>query len=112
MHYDDDQTYRYAEASGDRTAFHLDDDVARAAGHPGKIVHGLCTMAMASRAIVSVVCEGDPARLARIAGRFGAPAFPGNDLTVTIYDAGDGGYAYEAESGGAVVMANGRAEVR
>ena len=41
----DDQTVRYAAASGDDFAIHLDDEFARKVGLPGRIVHGLCTMA-------------------------------------------------------------------
>ena len=48
----EDITERYAEASGDHNAFHLDDEVARAAGLPGIIVHGLCLMAFAGRAVL------------------------------------------------------------
>jgi acyl dehydratase len=112
MHYDDDQTFRYRAASGDPNPIHFDEAIARAAGLPGIIVHGLCTLAMASQAIVRTQCGGDPSRLARLAARFTAPAFPGNDLTVTIFGLGDGTYGYEAESGGAVVLTNGLAEVR
>ena len=44
----EDQPDRYAAASGDDFAIHLDDDFARAVGLPGRIVHGLCTMAFAA----------------------------------------------------------------
>ncbi|MGH8999946.1 MAG: MaoC/PaaZ C-terminal domain-containing protein, partial [Acidimicrobiia bacterium] len=44
---DADQTFRYADASGDRLAIHLDEGIARSVGFPGIIVHGLCTMAFA-----------------------------------------------------------------
>ena len=43
----DDQTERYAAASGDDFAIHLDDEFARKVGLPGRIVHGLCTLAFA-----------------------------------------------------------------
>jgi acyl dehydratase len=112
MHVDDDQTFRYRAVSGDPNPIHFDEAVAKAAGLPGIIVHGLCTLAMASRAIVETQCDGDPGRLARIAARFTAPAFPGNDLTVTVFGLGDGRFGYEAESGGVVVLTNGLAEVR
>src|SRR5262245_40764993 len=49
--FDTDQTYRYAEAAGDPSRWHLDDTVARAAGLPGIIIHGLCTMAFLGRAV-------------------------------------------------------------
>ena len=112
LHYDDDQTFRYRAASGDPNPIHFDEAVARAAGLPGIIVHGLCTMAMASQAIVRTQCDGDPTRLRRIACRFTAPAYPGNDLTVTIFGAGAACYAFEASSDGVVVLTNGLAEVR
>lgn len=116
VHIDDDQTFRYAEASGDTMPIHLDEAVARAAGLPGIIVHGLCTMAVCSQAVVRTVCASDPTRLRRLAVRFARPVLPGSDVAVTIYDAGpvDGGrhaYAFEAHSDGVLVIANGRAEV-
>lgn len=115
VHVDDDQTFRYRDASGDDNAIHVDESAARAVGLPGIIVHGLCTMAMAGRAVVETVAGGDPARLKRLAVRFSRPVFPGRDVEVTVYDAGaDGGrhlYAFEAHSGGELVISNGRAEI-
>ncbi|MGH7425078.1 MAG: FAS1-like dehydratase domain-containing protein, partial [Candidatus Methylomirabilales bacterium] len=49
---DEDQAFRYAEASGDRNAVHLDEEAARAAGFPGIILHGMCTMALAGKAVL------------------------------------------------------------
>ena len=115
VHVDDDQTFRYREASGDDNAIHVDDAVARAVGLPGIIVHGLCTMAMTSQAVVKTVTGGDPARLRRLAVRFSRPVFPGNDVTTTLFDAGPEGdhhvYAFEAHSAGELVISNGRAEI-
>lgn len=115
VHVDDDQTFRYREASGDDNAIHVDDAVATAVGLPGIIVHGLCTMAMTSQAVVKTVAGGDPARLRRLAVRFSRPVFPGSDVTTTIYDAGPVGdrqvYAFEAHSAGELVISNGRAEI-
>jgi acyl dehydratase len=119
-HVDADQTYRYRDASGDTNPIHVDDEAARAAKLPGIILHGLCTMAMCGAAVVDRVADGDPARLARLAVRFSRPVFPGNDLTVAIYDggvseeAGDGRrvYPFEASSAGKLVVRDGRAEVR
>jgi acyl dehydratase len=115
VHVDEDQTYRYRDASGDNNPIHVDDDFATSVGLPGIILHGLCTMAMTSQAVVKTVADGDPARLKRIAVRFSKNVLPGNDVTTTLYDAGaaDGrqSYAFEAHSGGQLVIANGRAEV-
>jgi acyl dehydratase len=115
IHVDDDQTFRYREASGDEMPIHLDDAFAKSVGLPGIIVHGLCTMAMCSQAVVKTVADGDPARLKRLAVRFAANVLPGNDIDVEIFDAGaqDGrqAYAFEATSAGAIVVKNGWAEV-
>jgi acyl dehydratase len=116
IHVDDDQTYRYRDASGDNMPIHLDDEVARSVGLPGIIAHGLCTMAMCSQAIIRTVADGDPTRLRRLAVRFAANVFPGNDVVCEIYDAGhtdDGtrAYAFEATSAGSLVVKNGLAEV-
>jgi len=116
VHVDDDQTYRYRDASGDMMPIHVDDDFAKSVGLPGIIAHGLCTMAMCSQAVIATTADGDPTRLRRLAVRFASNVFPGNDVEVAVYDAGpgDGGtkvYAFEATSQGAVVIKNGRAEV-
>jgi acyl dehydratase len=116
IHVDDDQTFRYRDASGDNMPIHIDEDFARSVGLPGIIAHGLCTMAMCSQAVVKSVAGGDPTRLRRLAVRFAANVFPGNDVVCSIYDAGptpDGGkaYAFEATSRGDVVIKHGRAEL-
>ena len=116
IHVDDDQTYRYRDASGDQMPIHVDDAFAKSVGLPGIIAHGLCTMAMCSQAVVQSVAGGDPARLKRLAVRFAANVFPGNDVEVQLYDAGttaDGAkaYAFEATSKGDVVIKHGWAEV-
>jgi len=115
VHVDDDQTYRYKEASGDDNAIHVDPAVATAVGLPGIIVHGLCTMAMTSQAVIATTAAGNPARLRRLAVRFSRPVFPGNDVVTTVFDAGPGEgrhlYGFEAHSDGQLVISNGRAEV-
>ena len=116
IHVDDDQTFRYREASGDEMPIHLDDAFAKSVGLPGIIAHGLCTMAMCSQAVVKTVADGDPGRLRRLAVRFAANVFPGNDVEVQIHDAGttpEGrhAYAFEATSAGATVIKNGWAEI-
>ncbi|HEX8581068.1 MAG TPA: MaoC/PaaZ C-terminal domain-containing protein [Acidimicrobiales bacterium] len=115
VHVDDDQTYRYRDASGDHMPIHLDADVARSVGLPGIIAHGLCTMAMCSQAVLRTVGDGDPGRLRRLAVRFAANVFPGNDVVTEVFDAGTAGdrraYAFEATSAGAVVVKHGRAEL-
>ena len=115
VHVDDDQTFRYRDASGDPMPIHFDDAFAQSVGLPGIIAHGLCTMAMTSQAIIATAAGGDPSRLRRLAVRFSKNVFPGSDVVTTIYDAGSEGgrsvLAFEAHSGGELVIANGRAEL-
>lgn len=85
---DPDQTFRYAEASGDHSPIHLDADFARSVGLPGIIVHGLCTMAMTSQAVVRVACGGDSTRLKRLAVAFARPVLPGQTITVRLWATG------------------------
>jgi len=114
--FDGDQTFRYAEAAGDPSRWHLDDAVARAAGLPGIIIHGLCTMAFLGRAIAECVADGDVLRVKRLAVRFSRPIFPGSMMTTDIRagDAREGRRAYLFEAtreDGERVITNGLAEV-
>jgi acyl dehydratase len=107
-----DQADRYAAASGDRFAIHLDDEFARSVGLPGRILHGFCTLAFMTRA----VCEAtgaDPSSFTRLAARFSFPVFPGSEVTARIWKLAEGIYGYEALDGnGNVVLKDGRAELR
>jgi acyl dehydratase len=116
---DADQTRRYAEASGDRDAYTFDDAYARSLGYPGAIVHGLCTMAFAGRAVVDRCCGGDSRRLARLAVRFSGLLLmrPGQEVTTVIWAAGRRGdrqvFAFETQDvDGRTVITHGLAEVR
>jgi acyl dehydratase len=111
--FDSDQTYRYAEASGDPMPIHLDDELAKSVGLPGIIIHGLCTMAFTSVAVIQHACPEDPTRLERLAVRFAKPVQPSQTITTRIWAAGGGAYAYETESDqGATVIKDGLAQIR
>lgn len=108
----EDQTERYAAASGDDFAIHLDDEFARKVGLPGRIVHGLCSLAFAGRAVLEAAGVGDPRAVRRLAVRFSAPLFPGDVLTTRVWNV-DGGYGFEAVDGaGKTVLKDGRVELR
>ena len=106
-----DQTARYAAASGDDFAIHLDDGFARGVGLPGRIVHGLCTMAFAGRAVLEAAAIEDPRAVKRIAVRFSAPLFPGESLTTRVWKF-DGAFGFESVNPqGAAVLKDGRLEL-
>lgn len=94
--YDTDQTYRYSAASGDLMPIHLDEEIAKSAGLPGIIIHGLCTMAFNSRAIVEQVCDGDSERLKRLAVRFSRTALPEQAISTSIWSVDGGAVGREA----------------
>jgi acyl dehydratase len=107
---DEDQTFRYAEASGDRFAIHLDDAAARAVGLPGIIVHGLCTMAFAGRAALEAAGAAD---LRRLAVRFSRPVQPGDTLSTRLWQLAPDVLVFETtNSAGETVLRDGRAETR
>ena len=64
------------------------------------------------RAEIESVAGGDPTRLARLAVKFSRPVLPGQEITVRIYAAPDGGYGFEAlNAEGQAVVKDGRAEL-
>ena len=112
----EDQTYRYAKASGDYNPIHVDENVAKLAGLPGIIVHGLCTMAFTSKVMIDHICDGDPRRLRRLRARFSRPVFPGQEITTAAWSLPDRDglkvYAYETyNSDGKDVIREGIAEI-
>jgi acyl dehydratase len=108
----EDQTVRYAAASGDDFAIHLDDEFARRVGLPRRIVHGLCTLAFAGRAVLEVGDVREPRSVKRLAVRFSAPLFPGETITTRVWRL-DGAFGFDSLNGdGQAVLKDGRAELR
>ncbi|MGH7960733.1 MAG: MaoC/PaaZ C-terminal domain-containing protein, partial [Candidatus Binatia bacterium] len=113
---DADQTYRYAQASSDYNPIHVDENVAKMAGLPGIIVHGLCTMAFTSKVVIDHLCNHDPGRLKRLRARFSRPVLPGQEITTAVWQKPDSGglqvYGYETFGPeGKAVIKEGIAEV-
>jgi acyl dehydratase len=75
-------------------------------------VHGLCTLAFAGRAVLEAAGTDDPRAVKRLAARFSAPLFPGEEVTTRIWGV-DGAYGFESVNGdGRPVLKDGRAELR
>jgi acyl dehydratase len=68
----------YAEAGGDRNPLHQDDDVARAAGFPGIVAHGMFTMGHLAASVAG--WAGGPERVRRLSAQFRAPVFMGEEI--------------------------------
>jgi acyl dehydratase len=92
--------------SGDRNPLHSDPAAAAAAGFPARILHGLCTYGYTGRALVDVVCEGDPGRFGEMRARFSTPVLPGQELEVGIWLT-DGGAAFRTTTDAGTVIDHG-----
>jgi acyl dehydratase len=75
--------------SGDYNPLHADPKVARQAGFPKPILHGLCSFGVACRALLKAYCDNDPTRLRSMFARFSSPVFPGETIRVDFYEGGD-----------------------
>ena len=98
--------------SGDYNPLHADPAVARTAGFPRPILHGLCTYGVAGHALLKLVCDYDPVRLKRLDVRFTAPVFPGETLKTEVWREGKGLFSFRcrAVERDVVVLNNGLAQ--
>lgn len=80
-----DQSVRYAAVSGDENPIHVDKDVAIAVGLPDIILHGLCSLAFATQAVVDELAEGDPTKVKQIKVRFSKPVLMDSTLTTEAW---------------------------
>lgn len=87
----------YRAACRDPMPIHADPAIARAAGFPRPISHGLNNLGLACRAILRATGAVDaPARLREIAVRFVRPGLPGDTLRVEVFDRGAGRLHFRA----------------
>jgi len=93
--------------SGDHNPLHSDPTFAARAGFDRPILHGLCTYGFTGRALLHGVCGSDPARFGHIEGRFAAPVFPGDELTVRAWTVGDGETVFTTSVGDRTVIDQG-----
>jgi acyl dehydratase len=106
-------TVRYAGASGDFNPIHIDEEFAQSVGLPGKILHGLWTMAQVARAHADA--GGGPESLKSLSVQFRGMGRMEEEITVTgTVRESDGGTAVvdsEAEQGGQRIIRRGVARL-
>ncbi|MEA2208018.1 MAG: hypothetical protein QOF54_495 [Solirubrobacteraceae bacterium] len=106
-------TTRYAGASGDFNPIHIDEEFARAVGLPGRILHGLWTMAQVARAQTDAA--GGPERLKRLSVQFRGMGVPEQEIVVTgsVREVRDGRAIVDAvaEQVGKQIIRNAEAEL-
>jgi acyl dehydratase len=110
-------TVRYAGASGDFNPIHIDEEFARQVGLPGRILHGLWTMAQVARAQTEAVGGvGGPASLRRLAVQFRGMGVPEAEVEVTgeVREIRDGAAVIDtrAVQNGKAIIRNAEAELR
>jgi acyl dehydratase len=100
--------------SGDRNPLHVDPKFAARGGFSQPILHGLCTYGVTGRALLRVLCDGDPARFRSMSGRFTRPVLPGEPLTISIWheEGSDSALFQTARTDGEVVIDRGRVQIR
>jgi acyl dehydratase len=107
-------TVRYAGASGDFNPIHIDEEFAQQVGLPGKILHGLYTMAQVARAQTDA--GGGPRSLKRLSVQFRGMGLPEHELVVTgrVVSADDGVAIVECgcAQNGKRIIRNAEAELR
>ena len=106
-------TVRYAGASGDFNPIHIDEEFAKQVGLPGRILHGLWTMAQVARAHTDAA--GGPDKLRRLSVQFRGMGRLEEEIVVTgtVREVADGIAIVdsEAEQAGSRIIRNGVAEL-
>src|SRR3954469_3311046 len=74
--------------SGDHNPIHVDPSAATKAGFEAPILHGLCTLGVATRALLTTFANGAPERLKSLSVRFSRPVFPGETIRTEFFGAG------------------------
>ena len=106
-------TARYAGASGDFNPIHIDEEFAKAVGLPGRILHGLWTMAQVARAQSDAA--GGPEHLKRLSVQMRGMGVPEQEIVVTgtVREAQGGRVLIDtiAEQSGKHIIRNAEAEL-
>lgn len=81
-----DDIDRYADLTGERHPVHMDEEFARSAGFPGRICHGLFSLALIEglKAELGVFERSVTASLGWDAIKFSAPLLPGDEVHLKL----------------------------
>ena len=74
--------------NGDLNPLHSDPDVARKAGFPAPILHGLATMGVVAHAVLRTLAGYQADRIRSLSLRFASPVFPGETIRTELWKGG------------------------
>jgi len=74
---------------GDRNPLHVDPEFAKGAGFPAPILHGLCSYGIVLREATDVLLGGDVSRVGGFSARFTGAVFPGETISISMWDEGE-----------------------
>ncbi|WP_342761083.1 MaoC family dehydratase [Bradyrhizobium sp. CSS354] len=99
--------------NGDLNPLHSDPGVAKRAGFARPILHSQCTFGITCWAVLQAFCSYDSTMILSHQARFSAPVFPGDTITVDLWQDGNV-ISFEARviERGATVIKNGKTVLR
>lgn len=92
--------------TGDLHPIHIDPEIARANGFERPILHGLCTLGIAARAVANAAGV-HPADLRSLTARLSGAVLPGDSVDISIQRLSEG-YVFDAAVGDRAVLKSGR----
>lgn len=81
----ENQSIKYARVSGDTNFIHTNRFLAKLAGLPGIIMHGVCIGAMTVNTLLEEILNGDMKKMKSVSMRFANPVFPGEEIILIGY---------------------------
>jgi len=94
--------------NSDLNPLHIDPQVAKSAGFPRPILHGLCTFGTVCHALLRGLCDYDVEKFGRMDLRFSSPVYPGETIRTEIWnEAGGAAFRARVVERDKVVVSNG-----